>query len=331
MPHVLVAPDSFKGTFDAASVARAIGEGIERAGLTAELCPVADGGEGTMSAILAARGGRLVRAKAHDPLGREIDAAFALLNDGTALVETAAASGLGLLEPRERDPWAATTYGTGELICSALDAGAETVLVASGGSATVDGGAGALRALSRRRGGLGGARIVVLCDVRTSWERCAQVYGPQKGADDELVRRLASRLDGLAGMLPRDPRGVPATGAAGGLSGALWAVHDAALEPGAARVLDALRFGERLQGAVAVIAGEGRIDAQSAEGKVVAEISQRARRHGVPVYVIVGQRELDEASRLALGIDSIVEAQTLDAIAAQSESIARGLRTHRIS
>jgi glycerate 2-kinase len=174
MPRILVAPDSFKGTFSAVEVADAIGRGIERAGLDVDRCPVADGGEGTVEVVLASLGGRLVDAPAHDPLGRDMLASFALLGgDGErALVETAAASGLALLSADELDPWNASTFGTGELIVAAVAAGAREVMVAVGGSATVDGGRGALEAIAER-GGIGAAQIVVLSDVETPWELCA--------------------------------------------------------------------------------------------------------------------------------------------------------------
>jgi glycerate kinase len=328
-PRVLVAPDAFKGTFAAAEVAEAVARGLERAGVLADRCPLADGGEGTQAALLAARGGRVVAAPAHDPLGRPLTASFALLGDGrTALAETAAASGLPLLAPHERDPWAASTYGTGELIAAALDAGARELLVGAGGSATVDGGAGALEALATRApSGLDGARIVVLCDVRTPWERCAALYGPQKGADAAGVERLAARLDAQAAALPRDPRGVPLTGAAGGLSGALWAVHGALLVPGAAYVLDAAGFDARLRGAAAVICGEGRLDAQSGEGKLVGEVASRARRAGVPAIALAGAIALGEAALRALGLAEAAAAPTLAALEAAGERIGRQVRT----
>src|SRR3954463_5381755 len=222
---VLVAPDSFKGTFRASQVAGAIGRGLERAGLMPpDLCPVADGGEGTLDALLPGLGGELVAADVHDALGRAIRASFALVEDGgTAIVETAAASGLGLVAEDERDAWAASTSGTGELIAAAIDAGAQVVLVPVGGSATTDGGAGALEAIEEH-GGLRGARLVVLCDVRVPFESAPKVFAPQKGADPDTVARPEVRLDELARRWPRDPRGVPMTGAAGGLSGGLWAV-----------------------------------------------------------------------------------------------------------
>src|SRR3954447_15228181 len=156
--QVLVAPDAFKGTFRASEVAGAIGRGLERAGLIPpDLCPVADGGEGTLDALLPGLGGDVVGAVAHDPLGRELRTGFGLVGGGgTAIVETAFASGLALLAEDERDAWAASTYGTGELIASAIDAGAAVVIVAVGGSATTDGGAGAIEAIAER-GGLRGA------------------------------------------------------------------------------------------------------------------------------------------------------------------------------
>src|SRR5919202_6590 len=204
----------------AAEVAGAVGRGLERAGLMPpDLCPVADGGEGTLDALLPRLGGEVVAAAAHDPLGRPLRTGFALVEDGgTAIVETAAASGLGLVAEEERDAWAASTYGTGELIAAAIDAGARVVLVAVGGSATTDGGAGALAAIEER-GGLRGARLVVLCDVRTPFEDAPRVFAPQKGADADMVGRMEERLAALAARWPRDPRGVPMTGCAGGLSG----------------------------------------------------------------------------------------------------------------
>lgn len=327
-PRVLVAPDAFKGTHTAAEVADAVARGLERGGAVADRCPLADGGEGTQAALLAARGGRLVAAAAHDPLGRPLRASFALLDDDgdAAVVETAAASGLPLLAAHERDPWNATTYGTGELIAAALDAGPREVLVAAGGSATVDGGAGALAALAERRPAWPhDVRLVVLCDVRTPWEDCARVYGPQKGADPVLVERLAARLDAQAAALPRDPRGVPLGGAAGGLAGALWAAQGAELVAGAAFVLDATGFDARLRGAAAVVCGEGRLDAQSGEGKLVGEVARRARAAGVPALALVGSCALEEDGWRALGLAGARVASTLVELEAAGEQVAREL------
>jgi len=323
---VLVAPDSFKGTFRAVEVAGAIGRGLERAGLMPpDLCPLADGGEGTMEALLLALGGEAVAADAHDPLGRPLRAPFGLVEDGgTAVIEMAAASGLGLVEEAERDAWAASTYGTGELICAAVDAGAQVVVLGVGGSATTDGGAGALEAIEAH-GGLGDVRLVVLSDVRTPFERAPAVFGPQKGADAALVARLETRLDALAARLPRDPRGVPMTGAAGGLSGGLWAAHGARLEPGARFILDALEFDARMHASRAVVTGEGRLDEQTLEGKLVGEIGTRTRQAGVPLHAIVGADRLDAFGKRIIDLQLVQEATDLAGIQAAGETLGRAL------
>jgi glycerate 2-kinase len=323
---VLVAPDSFKGTFRASEVAGAIGRGLERAGLMPpDLCPVADGGEGTMDALLPGLGGEVVAAEAHDPLGRELRGCFALVEDGgTAIVETATASGLGLVAEAERDAWAASTYGTGELIAAAAQAGAQVIVVAVGGSATTDGGEGALRAIDEA-GGLGGARVVVLCDVRTPFEDAPKVFGPQKGADPEMVERLERRLDELAGRWPRDPRGVPMTGCAGGLSGGLWAVHRAVLEPGAPWVLDALGFDERMRASRAVVTGEGKLDEQTLQGKLVGEIGTRARQAGVPLHAVVGIDRLDAFGKRMIDLMRVIEATSLEEMEAAGEALGKQL------
>ena len=305
---VLVAPDSFKGTLSAAAVAEAIGRGLQAGGRPVDLCPVADGGEGTLEALLPPIEGELRTATVSDPLGRRIKAAFAL-GDGVAVVEMAAASGLGLVDPGERDPVAATTYGTGELIMAAVQAGADVVHLGVGGSATTDGGAGALEAI-RDAGGLGGARILVLTDVRTPFEHAARVFGPQKGADPDAVARLTRRLNSQARRFRRDPRGVPMTGAAGGLSGGLWAELGAELLPGAQFVLDAVDFDRRMRAARAVVTGEGKLDQQSLAGKLVSEISTRARQAGVPCHAIVGTRELDSFGVRMLDLQAVLEAST---------------------
>jgi glycerate kinase len=323
---VLVAPDSFKGTFRASQVAGAIGRGLERAGLMPpDLCPVADGGEGTLDALLPGLGGEIVAADAHDPLGRELRGCFGLVEDGgTAIVETATASGLALLAEDERDPWAASSYGTGELIAAAAAADAAVILVAVGGSATMDGGAGALEAIEDA-GGLGGARLVVLCDVRLAFEHAPKVFGPQKGADEAMVARLEKRFDSLAAAWRRDPRGVPMTASAGGLSGGLWAVHGAALEPGAQWVLDALDFDTRMRASRAVITGEGKLDAQTLQGKLVGEIGTRARQAGVPLHAIVGTDALDAFGKRMIDLMRVFEATDLAAMEAAGETLGREL------
>jgi glycerate kinase len=319
---ILVAPDSFKGTLSARQVAEAIGAGLRSAGHPVDLCPVADGGEGTLDALMYGFDGEVRVARACDPLGREIEARFGFVPDrAVAVVETAAASGLSLVEEGERDAWAASTAGTGQLIAAAITAGARTVYVGVGGSATTDGGAGAIRAI-RAGGGLRGARLIVLCDVRTPFEDAARVFGPQKGADQRDVVRLTKRLQSLAARLERDPRGVPMTGAAGGLSGGLWAAFGAELMPGAAFVLDALDFDRRMRAARAVVTGEGALDQQSLAGKLVSEIATRARQGGVPCHAVVGRRELDGFGARVLDLQAILEAGTLDALEAAGRRLA---------
>jgi glycerate kinase len=316
---ILVAPDSFKGTLSAAEVAEAIGRGLEAAGRQVDLCPVADGGEGTLGALVEALGAEVRTATVSDPLDRPLEAPFAL-HANTGIVETAAASGLGLVEPRERDPIAAGTFGTGQLIVAAIEAGAKIVYLGVGGSATTDGGAGAIRAI-RQGGGLRGARIVVLSDVRTPFEHAARVFAPQKGANAGQVARLTRRLNDQARRLRRDPRGVPMTGAAGGLSGGLWAEFGAELMPGAQFVLDAVGFDRRMRAARAVVTGEGKLDQQSLAGKVVSEVSTRARQAGVPCHAIVGTRELDSFGVRVLDLQAVFEASTPREISAAARRL----------
>jgi glycerate kinase len=302
--------------------------GIGEAGAEADLCPVADGGEGTLDVLLAARGGRRLGADVHDPLRRPIRAGFGLLGDDeTAVVEMAAASGLPLLAPEERDPERADTYGTGELIAAAIEAGARTVLVAAGGSATTDGGRGAIEALRERGmddGGnlAGGVRIEVICDVETPYEEAARIFAPQKGAGPEAVERLTARLEQFADNPPRDPRGVLMGGCAGGLSGGLWAAFGAELRPGARFVLDQVGFDSRLAAADAVLSGEGRLDSQSLHGKVVGTIAELCAAAGRPLHVVAGQNALDPAAVADTGIASVTEASTLDQIAAAARRLA---------
>lgn len=320
-PRALVAPDSFKGTLDAGAVAAALARGFERAGWAADVCPLGDGGEGTAAALRATLGGRWVAAAAHDPLGRPIEAGYTLLGDGeSAVVEVATAGGLGLLAADERDPLAADSAGTGELIAAAARA-APTVIVAAGGSATNDGGAGALAALERA-GGIDGTRLVCLCDVRTPWERASATFGPQKGADPATVARLERRLDELAQRLPRDPRGVPGGGAAGGLAGALWAAHGARLVPGAAHVCDAVGLDGRLGAVALAVTGEGRLDATTAEGKVVSEVARRAGAAGVAVDAVVGSDASSPELRARLGLRSVIEARDRSALERAAAALA---------
>jgi glycerate kinase len=322
----LVAPDKFKGTFSAPQVAGAIGRGLERAGLMPpDLCPVADGGDGTLDALLTQLGGELIAQTVQGPLGEPVKTGYALIEDGgTAIVEMAMASGLSLM--REKDAWNASTYGTGELIAAAAQAGAAVILVAVGGSATTDGGAGAIEAIEAA-GGIGRAKIVILTDVRTVWEDAPKVFGPQKGADAATIERLEQRLDALAATLPQDPRGVPMTGAAGGLSGGLWAKYGAALEPGAPFVLDALDFDERMRASRAVVTGEGKLDDQSLQGKLVGEIGTRTRQAGVPCHAIVGTDALDGFGKRIIDLQMVQEATNLEELEAAGERLGEALAT----
>ncbi len=267
---------------------------------------------------MTALGGETVGAEAHDPLGNPIRAGFALIEGGgTAIVETAAASGIRF---GTSDPWAASTYGTGELIAAAAATGAQVILLGVGGSATTDGGAGAVKAIAEH-GGLRGARLVVLCDVRTPWERCAEVFGPQKGADPDMVARLAERLRGMD--LPRD---VPMSGAAGGLAAGLLAAHGALLEPGAAFILNALDFDARMLASHCVITGEGRLDAQTLQGKVVGEIGTRTRQNGVPLHAIVGSNALDGFGARMIDLQMVREASTTDEVEASAHELGALIR-----
>lgn len=318
---MLVAPDAFKGTLSAPEVADAIAAGLLAGGWPVDRCPVADGGEGTLEVLLEALGGEALAASVHDPLGRPITAELGLLDNGrTAIVEMARASGLALVPDAERDAEAASSAGTGELVLAALETGARSIVVTVGGSATTDGGAGAIAALSAG-GGLRGARLTVACDVRTPFERAAEVFAPQKGADPAAVARLSERLRAQAASLARDPRGVPMTGAAGGLAGGLWAAFDARLAPGAALVLEALGFDARLRAARAVIVGEGRLDEQSLQGKATAEVAVRARQGGVPAHAVVGHNALDRFGARILDLQAIVEAGTKDELEAAGREL----------
>jgi glycerate 2-kinase len=320
---ILVAPDSFKGTLSAVEVAEAIGRGLEQRGHPVDLCPLADGGEGTLEILVEALDGELRSAEVSDPLGRPVEASFGLAEERSgivAIVESAQASGLGRLDPGELDALAASTVGTGELILAAREAGAERIYLGVGGSATTDGGSGAVRAIEQG-GGLGPAKLTVLCDVRTPFEDAARIFAPQKGAGEDEVRRLTQRLQALARNFKRDPRGRQMTGAAGGLSGGLWAELGAELVPGASFVLDLLEFDRRMLAARAVVTGEGCLDEQSLAGKLVSEVATRTRQSGVPCHAVVGRRELDAFGLRVLDLQAVLEAGTPRALRAAGRKL----------
>jgi glycerate kinase len=316
----LVAPDSFKGTFPATDVAAAVARGLGSGGVETVRMPVADGGEGTMDALLHTLEGERRSVTVSGPLGDPVEASFALIEaGGTAVVECAQASGLGLVAEAERDPVAASTAGTGELIAAACEAGATTVLVAVGGSATTDGGEGAARALADA--GVR-PRMEVICDVRTPFEDAARVFAPQKGADPEQVAELTRRLERQAADAPKDPRGRPMTGAAGGLAGGLWAHLGATLVPGAPYVLDRLGFDAAMRAAAFVVTGEGALDRQTLQGKLVGEVATRSRQAGVRSYAVVGRRDLELFEARILDLERVIEATTLEEIEAAGARLA---------
>jgi glycerate kinase len=320
----ILAPDSFKESMTAHAAALAMQRGVRRAVPEAEsvLLPIADGGEGTLDTLLFAGGGRTFVEDVTGPLGTPTKARYGVLGDGaTGVVEMAEASGLQLVPPDQRNPLRTTTYGTGELIKAALDRGVTRLIVAIGGSATNDAGAGALQALGAclldRTGGpigLGGESLADLAsiDLSTLDPRLAKVevraacdvtnplcgprgasavFGPQKGASPEMVEQLDANLRRFADVLRRDVGldvfDLAGGGAAGGLGAALVACGGR-LVPGIDLVLKAVRFDEKARGATAIFTGEGRIDAQTPEGKVIAGLAARAARVGVPLVAFAG-------------------------------------------
>jgi glycerate kinase len=322
---IVIAPDSFKECLAADDVAQAMARGVRAAAAEAEIVcvPMADGGEGTVRALVAATKGALHQATVTGPLGEPVAAEFGLLGDGeSAAIEMAAASGLPLVPPNRRDPTKATTFGTGELVRAALDLGADRLILGIGGSATVDGGAGMAQALGARlldeageaigRGGgalarltridlasmdsrLEGVRCEVACDVDNPLvgpRGAARVYGPQKGATPAMVAQLEAHLAHLADLIERDlgldVRRAAGAGAAGGLGAGLVAFLGATLRPGVELVIDAVGLEEKLAGADLVLVGEGQMDQQSAYGKVPVGVARLASRLGVPAVAIVG-------------------------------------------
>lgn len=295
--RALLCPASLKGVLDAAGAAAALARGLRAAGAEAVELPVADGGEGTAAALAAAHGGAWRRALVSDPLGRPLEARWLLLPDGRAVVEAAAAIGLPLLRPEERDPLRASSRGLGELCLAALRAGASGLVVALGGTATVDGGAG-LREVVRALP----VPTVALCDVLSPLADAARLFGPQKGASPAQVELLERRL--LAQEELRPYAELPGAGAAGGLGAALAALG-ARLVPGAPAVLDELGFDELLAGCDLAVTGEGQVDATTLAGKAPGEVARRAAAAGVRCVVFGGRvlAEVPGAETVALSGD----------------------------
>lgn len=302
MPRVVAAPDKFRGTASAAEVAGAIGRAARRVGWHCDERPVADGGEGLLDVL----GGPNRTTRVRGPLGDPVDASWRL--DGTtAVIEMARASGLLLAGGAAgNDALAASTAGTGELILAAVDAGARTVIVGAGGSATTDGGLGALDVIGNRTR-LRGARLVVACDVQTLFVDAAETFAPQKGASPAQTALLRHRLERLVAVYEQE-RGVaiagrPGSGAAGGLAGGLAALG-AELVGGFDLVAAEICLEDAVEGADAVVTGEGLLDGQSFAGKAVGGVVELARDAGARTLIVVGEVAPD-ALPLPAGVDVV--------------------------
>jgi glycerate kinase len=306
--RALLSPASLKGVLSAPAAAAALARGVRAAGSEAEELPVADGGESTAEVLQLALGGAWRQAEVADPLGRPVSARWLVLPDGRAVVEAAAAIGLPLLAPEELDPLRASSRGLGQLLLAALDDEPAGLVVALGGTATVDGGAG-LREVVRSLP----VPCVALADVRTVLADAARVYGPQKGASTEDVLALERRLTAIDELRPFAD--LPGSGAAGGLGAAL-AAFGAELLPGAPAVLDLLGFEERLAGCDLVVTGEGTVDATTAAGKAPGEVARRADGAGVRCVVFGGRvvEPVPGAETVALSGDAARAEDDLEAL-----------------
>nr|WP_314560401.1 glycerate kinase [uncultured Pseudomonas sp.] len=338
---IIIAPDSFKDSLSAEGVAQAIAAGLAQVWPDAQLiqCPMADGGEGTVDSVLAACNGELRRQRVKGPLGGTVEARWGWLADShTAIIEMAEASGLQLVPPGQRDACSSTTYGTGELIRAALDLGAERIILAIGGSATNDGGAGAMQALGVQlvdaeghalaSGGLAlsglaqinleqldprlaQVRFEIAADVNNPLcgpQGASAIFGPQKGANPQQVQQLDAALghfaDHCANVLPKDVRDEPGSGAAGGLGFAAKAFLGAQFRAGVDVVAELVGLDAAMCGADLVITGEGRFDAQTLRGKTPFGVARIARQHKVPVIVIAGTLGDGYEQMYAHGVDA---------------------------
>jgi glycerate kinase len=339
--RIVIAPQEFKGSLTASQAAAAMAEGARRALPKAKLetIPMADGGPGTVESVVTAAGGRTATATVQDPLGRPVEAQWGIVDGQTGVVEMAAAAGLWRLAEEERDPRVTSTYGVGQLVLAALDAGCRRLIVGLGGSATNDGGAGMAAALGVRfldaegsqlpAGGAALARLERVdasgldqrlheCEVMAATdvtnplcgpEGASLVYGPQKGADPETARELDAALRRYGEIVERDlgmpVLDTPGAGAAGGLGAGLIAFLGARIEPGVEVVARTVRLGERLRGADLVLTGEGRLDGQTGYGKTVAGVTRITRAEGVPVIAVAGSLGQGWERLLKLGVDGV--------------------------
>lgn len=345
---IVIAPDKFKGALDAAGVAEAIAHGIRQAhpDTDIDLCPMADGGEGTVEAMVRATQGRIIKRAVTGPLSEmKVDAEFGVLGDGhTAVIEMAAASGLALLKPEDRSPLNTTTFGTGELLRAAAEMGAAHLIVGIGGSATCDAGIGCAQGagltvllrdgesvsatepltgrdmdrvlmVKHARGSpVDRVQITIACDVENPLfgpTGAAFVYGPQKGASAEDVKELDGMLQRLAARLGKQAEAnTPGAGAAGGLGFGMISFFDATLQPGAQMVIDAIDLRRRLCGADFCITGEGKIDPSTLSGKVPGAVAQLCREMSIPCIAIGGIVEkTPEMEKLFAQIIQIKEAK----------------------
>lgn len=339
---IVIAPDSFKESLSALDVATAIEQGFSDIFPDAEYVkiPVADGGEGTVEAMVEATQGRIVRIAVTGPLGEQVEGFYGLSGDEkSAFIEMAAASGLELVPKSKRDPLKTTSWGTGELIRHALDAGVKHIIIGIGGSATNDGGAGMVQALGAKLlngddeqiapGGsaleslqridiseldtrLKSCRIEVACDVTnllTGKKGASAVFGPQKGATADMISRLDGALERYAKIIERDldinVLELSGGGAAGGMGAALYAFCCAELRPGIEIVTEALGLAEQLADADLVITGEGRIDSQTIHGKVPVGVAKVAKRYNKPVIAIAGSLSADAGVVHDHGLDAV--------------------------
>ena len=343
---ILIAPDSFKDCLSARGVAAALAKGIRSIlpDVDCMLIPMADGGEGTVESVTDATRGKRIALNVMDPLMRETGSFYGITGDGqTAVIEMAAASGIELLKVEERNPWITSTFGTGQLIKDALDRGVRKILLGIGGSATNDGGAGMAQALGVKFSGKteavsvqgGGAlaeleqvhmedldprirqtEILVACDVSnplTGPQGASAVYGPQKGADEEMVQKLDRNLVHMAGLirehLGKEISEIPGAGAAGGLGAGLMAFLDARLMKGFDMIAGVVGLEERIRGADLVITGEGRMDAQTRFGKTPFGVAQMAQKYGKPVIGVAGSLDEDADILYELGFDLLMPIQ----------------------
>ena len=353
--HVLIAPDKFKGCLTALQAARAIAAGVRLADptITIDECPLADGGEGTVAALVSATGGELVTRRVTGPLpDMKVDATFGMLSDQTAVVEMSAASGLAVLPPQDRNPFRTTTYGTGELLLEAAKLGAKKIILGIGGSATVDAGIGCAQAcglsviledegqadpheplvgadlrrvvlVKRARGSpLDRVHIEVASDVTNPLfgpNGAARVYGPQKGATSAQVEELDRLLQAFARKTNHlEASNRPGAGAAGGLGFAMMAFFNATLRPGFEIVAEAVNLRERITRADLCITGEGRLDASSLNGKVPIALGKLCREMGVPCVALAGSVES--------GIDFSHALDALHAVTPESMEISDAMR-----